>query len=117
MVEHNIADILNVVEVLTLKMLDNLWDDLFLDPNEQKTVLHDLFRDLEMVTEITNWNSLLRILFTLLAVGFGAIVLVAKHRIGAVPRWVDWNGLDVAGVLPVILVLDSISLSEHVILG
>ena len=98
-------------------MLDNLRDDLLLDPNEQKTVLHYLFRDLEMVTEITNWNSLLSILFTRLTVGFWAIVLVTKHWIGTVPRWVDQNGLDIAGILPVILVLDSISLSEHVVLG
>ena len=112
LVQHNVAHILNIGEVLCLKTLDQLGDVLFLDPDEDETVLHDICGDLDVGAKVVDRDSgiatvgNLRLLTAFILGGIG----VFAEDVDAVPWRVDQYGLYVLCMLVQVLTLHELVL-------
>jgi len=98
LVKHDIADVLNVVQVLVFHELDDVVDEFLLDPDEDKAVFHDFGWDQQFVEVFDAYRGSLFALVSALVGG--------NH----VPRRIDQDSLHVVSTLFKVQVLNSLLL-------
>lgn len=57
LIEHDVAYVFDVVEVLFFEVQDNWRDVLLFYPNEKQAIFHDISRDCERVAEFFDCNK------------------------------------------------------------
>lgn len=98
LIQHYIADIFNIEEVLGFKAFNQFRNYLFLHPNEHQTIFHHWGGNSEIADEVINCNSV----FLLLRVSSW------RQWVHAVPWWIYQNGLDIMSMLLKLLTLNFI---------
>jgi hypothetical protein len=97
LVQHHPAHVLDIEQILGLEDFDDLRKDFFLDPNENETIYHELFGDLEFF-EVVDSDS------------FVIFALLGGLR---VPRGVDQNGFHILGIVVQVDCLDLLFGFDH----